>query len=148
MTRTNWILAVMAIVTLGFATESQARNSLEMWPVADALDSSHAQGKFAGDIQFFFGDGNHPDVEREIGNWVSNKKTNAFNKSDEEACQIAFLSALISLQKRARSEGGNAVINIVSYYKKNRTSSETEFECGAGNVVAGVALQGDVVVLE
>ncbi len=45
------------------------------------------------------------------------------------------------------NEGGNAVINIASYYKKNTVSSDTEFECHAGAVIAGVAMIGDVVTL-
>jgi hypothetical protein len=51
------------------------------------------------------------------------------------------------LAGRARTEGGNAVINIVSYYKKNVFSSATEYECHAGAIIAGVALKGTVVKL-
>jgi uncharacterized protein YbjQ (UPF0145 family) len=58
-----------------------------------------------------------------------------------------MLSALIQLQERARREGGNAVINIKSYYKKQTFSSESQFECHAGNIMAGVALKGDIVKL-
>jgi uncharacterized protein YbjQ (UPF0145 family) len=53
----------------------------------------------------------------------------------------------MQLQERARREGGNAVINIVSNYKDIPFSSETQYECGAGNVVGGVALRGEVVQL-
>ena len=45
-------------------------------------------------------------------------------------------------------EGGNAVINIKSNYKNNTTESDTTFKCGAGNIMAGVALIGTVVRLE
>ena len=44
-------------------------------------------------------------------------------------------------------EGGNAVINIKSYYKKNEVSSAGEYECGAGAMVSGVAFKGEVVKL-
>jgi len=76
---------------------------------------------------------------------VTNLKTNAVNKSDEKACEWVFLSALVALEKRAKQLGANAVVNIVSYYKKVPMSSETEYECHAGNVLAGVALKGDFV---
>lgn len=59
-----------------------------------------------------------------------------------------FLSAMIALQDRARREGGNAVVNIRSYYKKNEVNSSSEFECGAGAVMAGVTLEGEVVTLK
>ena len=82
---------------------------------------------------------------KSYGKFVSNKKTNAFGKSDEAACEWVLLSAMLSLQDRVKAEGGNAVININSYYKKNTVSSETEYECHAGAIMAGVALQGEVV---
>lgn len=41
----------------------------------------------------------------------------------------------------------NAVMNISSYYKKREFVSDTEFECGAGFVMAGVTLKGDLVKL-
>jgi uncharacterized protein YbjQ (UPF0145 family) len=58
------------------------------------------------------------------------------------------LSALLSLQNRAISEGGNAVINIRSFYKKNEISDKTKFECRVGVLMAGVALKGRVVSLD
>jgi uncharacterized protein YbjQ (UPF0145 family) len=54
---------------------------------------------------------------------------------------------VIALQERARKQGGNAVVNIVSNYKNVITSSETEYVCGAGGLIAGVALKGRVVNL-
>jgi len=68
-------------------------------------------------------------------------------KSDQKACQWAFLSAMATLQDRAIKEGGNAVVNIHRYYYKNTFSSSTEFECGAGAVMSGVTMVGDVVKL-
>ncbi len=52
---------------------------------------------------------------------------------------------MIALQKRAKQLGANAVVNIISYYKKVPMSSTTEFECHAGAIIAGVALKGDFV---
>jgi uncharacterized protein YbjQ (UPF0145 family) len=80
-----------------------------------------------------------------LGTDVSNRKTNAFGKSDEKACNWAFLSAMIALEKRAKQLGANAVVNIVSYYRKVEMSSMTDFECHAGAVIAGVALKGEFV---
>ena len=39
----------------------------------------------------------------------------------------------------------DAVVNIKSNYKHHEFSSSTEFECGAGNIIAGVALKADLV---
>ena len=57
-----------------------------------------------------------------------------------------MLSALIELGERARL-GANAVINIVSDYKKNVASSDAQYECHAGNIIAGVALRGTVATV-
>ena len=76
---------------------------------------------------------------------VSNKKTNAANKTDEKSCQWAFLSTVKQFQDRAKSQGASKVGNIVSYYKKNTFQSTTQYECHAGNLMSGVALKGDIV---
>ena len=90
----------------------------------------------------------HPEVIKNLGTVKTNKKTNAFNKSDEEACMWVFLSAMIALKKRALDQGANAVVSIKSNYRDNETSSETTFRCGAGALIAGVALKGTLVQLE
>jgi hypothetical protein len=43
--------------------------------------------------------------------------------------------------------GGNAIVNLRSNYKDREFTSETEYQCGAGNVTGGVAFVGDVVKL-
>jgi hypothetical protein len=98
-------------------------------------------------VKFFFGSQKAPKAQQTFGTFTSNKKTNFFNKSDEEGCQRAFLSAMIALQERAIREGGNAVVEIHSYYQKEEFKSDSEYECAAGNVVVGVALRGTVVKL-
>lgn len=86
-----------------------------------------------------------PQILAPLGSDVSNRKTNAFGKSDDKACNWAFLSAMVALEKRAQQMGANAVINIVSYYNRKVMASATEFECHAGAIIAGVVLKGDFV---
>jgi citrate lyase gamma subunit len=118
-----------------------------MFPLEDALNTPAAKEKLDSSVKLYFGNQNHPKVAKVIGEWGTNKKTNAFNKSDKEACEWVFLSAILSMQERARSEGSNAIINIKSNYKSIETSSETEYMCGAGAVIAGVAFKGEFVKL-
>ena len=54
---------------------------------------------------------------------------------------------MLELQERAAKEGGNAVVEIKSNYKNSERSSETEYMCGNGAVMSGVALKGKVVKL-
>ncbi|TDV39007.1 hypothetical protein C7405_101124 [Paraburkholderia caballeronis] len=139
-----WILTALCAA---FATShAYARDSVNVYPVDEALRSE--PGKVTDDIGLYFAGQTHPAVQKSLGQFATNKKTNAFGKSDLEACQHVFISAVMELQERARKEGGNAVINIQSNYKKDLRASATEFTCGAGAVIAGVALVGDVVTLK
>jgi len=145
MKQLAYILLVVAMI-LGYST-TDARDTRQQFSIQSALARGKAEGVLIDSVQLFFGDQPHAAVTTNYGEYTSNKKTNAFGKSDESACQWAFLSAMKSLQERAVQEGGNAVINIYSFYKKNRVASATEFECGAGATVAGVTMIGEVVTL-
>ena len=149
MSKTVLLLSlVVSVGLLALSPAAEARDDRIRFSVDAAMSTSDAQTKLGDEVQFFFGEGNHPAVARTIGNWQSNKKSNGVGYSDEQSCNRAFLSAMISLRDRAVKEGGNAVVNIVSFYKRNHYSSESEFECGAGRIMAGVTFRGDVVVLE
>jgi hypothetical protein len=138
-------LMLAAFATL-VASHAFARDTVASYPVDAAIASE--PGKVTPDVALYFAGQNHPAVAHSYGEFATNKKTNAFGKSDLQACQHVFLSAVIELQERARKEGGNAVINIKSNYRNELTESATEFTCGAGAVIAGVALVGDVVTLK
>jgi len=132
-------------LSLPVALPAQAADDVLMLPLAVALDTAEAKEKLDGSVKFFFGNQSHPKIITKLGTDSTNKKTNGFNKSAEHACNIAFLSAMIQMEKRAQALGANAIVNIVSYYKKNAVSSNTEFECHNGGFVTGVALKGDFV---
>jgi uncharacterized protein YbjQ (UPF0145 family) len=55
---------------------------------------------------------------------------------------------MLRLQQRAKELGADAVVNIVSNYKNEEMSSETEFECHDGAMMSGVALKGEFVKLK
>jgi len=141
------LISFIILVGVSFAAAwpVHARDTKHLLPIAVALQDSGAREKLDGSIKFFFGKQRTPKILKKLGTDMSNRKTNAFGKSDEVACNWAFLSALVALEKRAQALGANAVVNIVSYYKKDEMSSPTEFECHAGGIMAGVALKGDFV---
>jgi uncharacterized protein YbjQ (UPF0145 family) len=141
----NVTSVAVLILCLAIGLPAHARDTRHLLPIAIALEIKDAQEKLDGSVKFYFGDQLPPQVLTNLGSDVSNRKTNAFGKSDEKACNWAFLSAMVALQTRAQQLGANAVINIVSYYNKKVMSSATEFECHAGAIIAGVALKGDFV---
>jgi hypothetical protein len=140
-------LAALAMTLLAIPAAGVARDDRLKLPIKDAITAPAAQAKLTSDVAFYFGDAAHPAVEKSLGETIVNLKTNAVGKSDRTACEWVFLSVLIDLQKRAREAGGNAVIGIESYYKKEIFRSDTEFMCGAGVTVAGVAFRGTIVKL-
>jgi uncharacterized protein YbjQ (UPF0145 family) len=139
------ISITVLIVLLAAIGTAHARDTKHILPIAVAMATKDANERLEGSVKFFFGSQEYPKVVAKLGSDVSNRKTNAFGKSDETACNWAFLSAMIALERRAKQLGANAVVNIVSYYRKVEMSSTTDFECHAGTVIAGVALKGDFV---
>ena len=146
MSRKTVLLMVLALACL--ATPADARDDRLRLPIADVLNSPDARAKLDPGVQLYFGRQPYAPPVRRMGLTTQNKKTNFFNKTDQEGCNWVFLSAARSLQEFARKMGGNAVVNIVSFYKSQEFSSETQYECGAGNVVGGVALRGEVILLK
>lgn len=137
----NKVILIVA-ATFAIACQAQARDTRLLLPVEDAIKQGRSEGIIGDDIAFRFGNGNRGGHGKNIGTDVANRKTNALNKSDVEACNWVFLSSLKALQEGARGVNAKAVVEIVSYYKKREFSSATEFECHVGALMAGVALKG------
>ena len=140
-------MAAAVAALLLTAPVADARDTHQKFPLEQALAKANASGKLTPGIKLFFGAQKYPKPTAQLGEARTNKKTNFFNKTDVEGCEWAFLSAMISLTQYAQRVGGNAVVNIRSNYKNVPFTSETEYECGAGNVTGGTAFIGDVVKL-
>lgn len=145
--RTKFIAVFSSVVLLSSASTAFARDERLMLPIDAALKEGEAKNVIGKDIRLYFEGAPSPTPKQVLGTFKSNRKTNAFGKSDTESCNWAFLSAVKSLQERSRTEGGNAVINIKSVYKGTVTSSSSKFMCGAGSIMSGVALEGKMAKL-
>jgi len=143
----KFIITLLTLSLMLIAPQAYSRDSKLMLSIQDALASANFKEKLDPSISLYFSDQSHPKTVKSYGSFPTNNKTNSLNKTDEAACQWVLLSSLLALQERAKKEGGNAVINIDSYYKKNTFSSKTEYECHAGTFLSGVALKGEVVTI-
>ena len=133
---------IAATALLAVASTAQARDTRVEQSLHELVNSAEARNVgIDGSVKFYLA-GEKVSVVERLGEDVTNKKTNAANKSDAEACRWVALSALRALQDGAKSRGANAVVDIVSYYKKNEFKSTTHYECYAGAIMAGVALKG------
>jgi uncharacterized protein YbjQ (UPF0145 family) len=144
MKKLIWTMLAL-VAAAGTSGAVHASDRATMQTISGAMDANDAQGRLGTAVKFYFGMQHHPAVLESLGTDKTSQKTNAFGKSDEKACNWAFLSAMLRLQKRAKDLGANAVINIVSNYNNVEKSSQTEYECHAGGIMAGVALKGDFV---
>jgi hypothetical protein len=142
MNMSNKLFGTLAL-SLACTTQAVAADRTVHLPLKPAIEAAQAAGKIDGSVTFYLA-GTGPRGKVLEANVVTNRKTNAFAKKDEEACLWVAQSAVIALHEAAKKAGANAVTNIVSYYRKNEYSSKTDYECHAGAMVAGVALRGDL----
>ncbi|WP_374376108.1 hypothetical protein [Dongia sp.] len=140
------LLSTLVAGVVADISPATARDTRYELSIADVMADPRYAESVPQNVKFFFA-GQAAPAGEDRGEFVTNRKTNSFGKSDEEACTWAMISALKELGERALAEGGDAVVGIVSYYKKRVFESETLFECHAGAIVAGVALKGRVVKL-
>lgn len=136
------ILAPLILMAALAASPAEARDSRLHLDFAEAVQSGLADGTLDGSVSFHLAGAPAPPVRERHGPATSNRKTNALNKSDEEACRWVLMSVLLAMQEQARSKGANAVVDITSNYKRVEFSSPTQYECAAGAIMAGVALKG------
>lgn len=137
-----WLLAVVGIAV---ALPAEARDNLLDMSIEQALNTPEAKERLNKGIVFSFGDEVSVDVQESFGEYRTSKRTRAFNRDDQDACQWVFLTAMLELQKKAESLGADAVVNIRSNWKNEQTSSSTTFVCAKGGMIAGVALIGEFV---
>lgn len=124
---------------------SQARDTVHYLDFNSVVTEAVQAGRLDGSVKFYLA-GNTPAGKVTVinPNITTNQKTNALNKSDEEACRWVLQSALIRLQDAAKSAGANAVVDIASNYKRKEYKDASKYECHAGAFVAGVALKGAI----
>lgn len=135
-------MALGAVFALAIVATVEARNDKHLLSINDAMQSANLDGS----VRFFFTKQKTPAVAKGLGSASVHGKVSTRPERDEESCKAAFREALAALQKRANKAGADAVVNIVSYYRKETTSSASEFQCNAG-AAAHVMLRGEMVQL-
>lgn len=137
------LAATFAVLFALVATPAEARDKRVQFNIASAIAQGKAQGVLDGSVAFYFEGQSTPAVVQDFGVANTNRKTNAVGKSEQESCDWALLGALVALQDAAKARGANAVIGLRSNFKRQVFSSATQYECGAGRLMVGVALLGN-----
>lgn len=146
MLNAKTLSVVFMVAGLGMGS-AYARDSTLNLAFNEAVAAATEAGSLDGSVKFYLAGTTPAKAKIVQSDVVTNKKTNAFGKTDEAACDWALRSALIALQEAAKAQGANAVVDVVSFYKRNETKSTTTYECHAGAVVAGVALKAKLAKL-
>lgn len=145
MTRKIVLSSVLAVSLC--ATSAFAADVKKHFPIESAKNYSSIQNVYESDIAVYWKGQSHPKVKKNRGTYKTSKRTNGFMKENEASCAHALASALIVLQQRARKEGGNAVIDIISNVHNIEEASATEYTCLVGSMMVNVALKGTVATL-
>jgi len=133
---------IVALLAACCVAPAVARDNVVKIPLQSVLDMPEAKEKLDGSVKFYLAGSKTPKIEKKFGDDVGNEKTNSVGKTAERACQWAALSALIAFQNHAKQQGANAVVDLVSYYKKETSSSPTDIDCHDGTIITGVTLKG------
>jgi uncharacterized protein YbjQ (UPF0145 family) len=140
-------LVASVFVCTVLALPAVARNDRYTFRLQDTLDSPDFAQQVGTSVKFVFGDQPVPAGEK-IADYVANDRQHFHGKTEEGACRDTLLSALAEMRDHATRAGGDAVVGIVSYFRRVTFSSTTEFECHAGSNGVFVSLMGSIVKLQ
>lgn len=134
-------LIAVSLLAIAAASPALAKNDAVTISLQSVLDMPEAQGKLDG-VRFVLVGAKSPKVLKKLGGDTANARTNAFNKTPEEACRWNALSALTKFAEHARRDNANAVIDIVSVRDHVEFKNPTDLECSDGTFAAGITLRG------
>jgi uncharacterized protein YbjQ (UPF0145 family) len=136
-------ITIGAFALLGVALQANAADNIVQVPLQDVLNAPEAKDAgIDGSVRFYLAGAETPAGVQRMGDDIANKKTNAVGKSDQTSCTRAMLSVLLAFQQSAKRKGANAVVDMVSYYKRNEARNPTTFECHVGSLMTSVAMKG------
>jgi hypothetical protein len=134
---------ILSFILIGFNVK--AADDLMTFDFNTVVERGYAEGILDKNIHFILKGNTNPAIDKNFGEFATNKKTNGFGKSDKKSCDWALLSALKQLQERAQSLDADYVINIISNYKSKEYEDSEQYQCGVGFLMSGVALKADIV---
>lgn len=135
------------LFTIFLAAPASARDPVQYFDLQPVIDDALKSGQLDGTVTFHLRGAVQPAAGAPIDEARTSRKTNAVNKTSEEACRWATLGALKALQAQAKAKGANAVVDMTSNFEDKTYASATQYECHLGAIAAGVAFKGSYVKL-
>jgi hypothetical protein len=140
------VLALAAAPLASTAAPRSGGDKLLDMSLESAFHHPLVEDKIPKDIKFYFGD--QPVTVKQILGPVKSSRKTSNGKGVVVSCPWALTSALIALAEEARLQGGNAVVGIKSNFGDIESTSNSTYKCGKGSMMVGVALKGDIAVVE
>ena len=139
-------LALAALPLQGATAASKASDRTLVLSLQDLIFHPDYEAKVPTDIKFYYAD-QPVTVKKLLGPVKTSRKTSK-KANAISSCQWAMYSALIALAEEARLQGGNAVVGIKSNFGDVESARRDTYRCGVGNLMVGVALKGEIAVVE
>ena len=142
-------LAVATLLLCALPAVSQARDTAVYLPFDKAVAEATRSGKIDGSVKFYLA-GNTPAGKVTVVSpgAVTNKKTNAFNKSDTEACEWVVQSAIISLHQAREKRRRQRRDQHRQLLQEQRAQGCADLRMPRRRIMAGVALKGDLAKIQ
>jgi len=141
------LLLCIPLFFVFFTSSAFGADKLMQFPIDHAMQNVEVANAIYKNVALYWGQQKSPAIVQKFGTYRTSKRTNAFAKASQGACEWALASAIKALQEQAMQSGADAVINIRSNIKNNPYSSASHFQCLVGTIMANSALIGDVVKL-
>jgi len=114
-----------------------------------ALSSDEFKAGLGNDVAFYFTGAATPAVKTDMEEFLVDRVTRRSSGPPETNCRRVLLAAFLDFQARARKKGGNAVVNMVSFYRKHYAADSTMVECHITfEVKARIVLRGTVAQID
>jgi len=136
----------MGLTLLTLVASAQARNDAYTLSNADVVNDPRFK-QLGSDIALYFAEQTAPKVAQNLGDYAGRKIAKTRGESDQQWCKSAALGALSELRDEAKTRGGDAVVDIHSFYHEAPIPDKTKYECHAGGTGGHVELQGTIVKL-
>ena len=145
----NKTLSALAIAVIAALSGPPARAAVVVMDFQQALNSDEVKSALGDDVTFYLSGAKTPVVRKPFQEVVGNASTIRWFGSDQKACLAVLSKVLQTMRDRARQQGGNAVVNVIGYYKKNELVNSSTIECYTGAQVRGhITLKGTAAEVE
>ena len=145
----NKTISALAIAVIAAVFGSPARGAVVLIDFQQALNSDEIKKALGDDVAFYLSGATTPVVRTSFQEVIGNSSTIRWYGSGQKPCMVVLLKVLQIMRDQAKQQGGNAVVNVIGYYKKKELVNSSMIECYTGAQVQGhITLKGTVAEVE